>query len=265
MAMTEEDRPLMQRLRSPGAANASPGARNALKPLPFSLKGFLTTFFAVLLLFLLAAMASRVIKWASDSEDSLTADTVESSLGGAEGAHLSGLVNPNNGSHPTLTTTADCTGDTHFPVLAGVDVVAYWALPEGSKPVFGTPNLVALFGDYRFYFSSIENLRTFESDPLKYIPAWGGFCSYGVAAEKFWTADILGPFGDPSKWLILPGDGRLHVFRSELPMSKFLLTPAEYLEAGDASWNGWFPAAEKGGPAPLNTACLCSEEMCVDG
>lgn len=108
MATTEEDRLLMQRLRSPGAADASPGPERALKPLPFSLKGFLSTFFAVLLLYLLAAMASRVIKWAS--EDSLTAETVESSLGGAEGTRLSGLVNPNNGSHPTLTTTADCTG-----------------------------------------------------------------------------------------------------------------------------------------------------------
>lgn len=47
-------------------------------------------------------------------------------------------------------------------------------------------------------------------------------------------------------------------------MNKFLLTPAENLEAGNANWNGWFPA-EKGGPAPLNTACLCSEEMCVNG
>ncbi|CAN0031532.1 unnamed protein product [Ectocarpus sp. 12 AP-2014] len=262
MATTEEDRHLIQRLRSPGAADASPGAGRALKPLPFSLKGFLTTFFAVLLLYLLAAMASRVIKWASD--ESLTAERVESSLGGAEDTRLSGLVNPNNGSHPTLTTTADCTGDTHLPVLGGVDVVAYWALSAGSKPVFGTPNLVALFGDYRFYFSSIENLRTFESDPVKYIPAWGGFCSYGVAAEKFWRSDILGPFGDPSKWLILPGDGKLHVFRSERPMAKFLLAPGENLEAGDAIWNGWFPA-ERGSPAPLNTACLCSEEMCANG
>ncbi|CAN0038582.1 unnamed protein product, partial [Hapterophycus canaliculatus] len=65
------------------------------------------------------------------------------------------------------------------PVLRGVDVVAYWTLPDGGEPVAGTPNLMATFGSYRFFFSSIENLRTFEKDPLKYLPAWGGFCSYG--------------------------------------------------------------------------------------
>lgn len=52
--------------------------------------------------------------------------------------------------------------DTSLPVLGGVDVVAYWALSEGATPVHGTPTLTAMFGDYRFFFSSIENLRTFE-------------------------------------------------------------------------------------------------------
>ncbi|CAM9360263.1 unnamed protein product, partial [Hapterophycus canaliculatus] len=50
------------------------------------------------------------------------------------------------------------------------------------------------------------------SDPLAYLPAWGGFCSYGVAAEDFWTPDTLGPFSNPSKWII-GSDGKLHVFR----------------------------------------------------
>lgn len=51
-----------------------------------------------------------------------------------------------------------------------------------------------------------------QSNPDKYVPAFGGFCSFGVAAEPVWTADTLGPFGDPSKWTISL-DGRLHVFR----------------------------------------------------
>lgn len=51
-----------------------------------------------------------------------------------------------------------------------------------------------------------------QSNPEKYVPAFGGFCSFGVAAEPVWTAHTLGPFGDASKWTISL-DGRLHVFR----------------------------------------------------
>lgn len=56
----------------------------------------------------------------------------------------------------------ECAGDFTLPVLAGVDVVAYFSLPPGAAPVFGSKNRVAFFGNYRFYFSSIENLRLFE-------------------------------------------------------------------------------------------------------
>ncbi|CAM9400890.1 unnamed protein product, partial [Laminaria digitata] len=49
-------------------------------------------------------------------------------------------------------------------------------------------------------------------DPDKYLPAWGGFCSYGIAKERIWKTSNLGPFADPSKWKIL-SDDRLHVFR----------------------------------------------------
>lgn len=63
---------------------------------------------------------------------------------------------------PDAAVTEPTPADVSFPVLGGVDVVAYWGLSEGAEPVSGTPALMALYGDYRFYFSSIENLRTFE-------------------------------------------------------------------------------------------------------
>lgn len=58
--------------------------------------------------------------------------------------------------------TEECAGQFDLPVLGGVDVVAYWDLPAGAEPVLGTSDLMALWGDYRFFFSSIENLRTFQ-------------------------------------------------------------------------------------------------------
>jgi len=56
----------------------------------------------------------------------------------------------------------ECTRQYDLPVLAGVDLVAYWTLPEGSSAVHGSPNLMTVYEGYRFFFSSIENLRAFE-------------------------------------------------------------------------------------------------------
>eukprot|EP00752_Nemacystus_decipiens_P016488 g14739.t1 len=257
MAKSEEEQPLVEDPAAAGGAGSptKPSKRRTKGP---TLRGLVATAFVAMGVFIVAALASRTIMW---EDPSLVEDTVYESGGDSTNASLkavSGLIDPNNGTHPTLTTTQDCTGDYSLPVLTGVDVVAYWSLPAGAEPVLGKPDLTSQYGNYRFYFSSIENLQTFESNPDKYVPAFGGFCSYGVAAEPVWTADTLGPFGDPSKWVIL-SDGRLHIFRSRFPMIKFSVAPAEFLKAGKANWDSWFPPDE--GLAPMNTACFCSEEI----
>lgn len=59
-------------------------------------------------------------------------------------------------------TADEYAGDYSFPVLNGVDLVAYFSLAAGAAPVYGTENYMAVFGNYRFYFSSVENLQEFE-------------------------------------------------------------------------------------------------------
>lgn len=49
-----------------------------------------------------------------------------------------------------------------MPVLNGVDLVAYFSLDADAAPVYGTENYMAVFGNYRFYFSSMENFQKFE-------------------------------------------------------------------------------------------------------
>lgn len=56
----------------------------------------------------------------------------------------------------------ECAGQFDLPVLGGVDVVEYWRLPLAAEPVLGSPNLMSVLGDYRFFFSTVENLRVFE-------------------------------------------------------------------------------------------------------
>ena len=71
--------------------------------------------------------------------------------------------------------------DEHGVVLGGRDVVAYHTQ---SKPVQGSSAFTARYEGGTFYFSSQENLAAFEKQPARYAPQFGGFCAFGVAANK---------------------------------------------------------------------------------
>jgi len=45
-----------------------------------------------------------------------------------------------------------------------------------------------------WYFSSAENQKTFQSDPEKYSPQFGGYCAYGMSrGYKAKTDPMHGP------------------------------------------------------------------------
>ncbi|CAN0059885.1 unnamed protein product [Ascophyllum nodosum] len=168
-------------------------------------------------------------------------------------------------------TTAICTGDVSKPVLDGADFVAYFSLDPDSAGVYGTEDYVATYNGYSFWFISEENKALFEQEPLNYIPAWGGFCSWGISREDWWTAETLGPDTDPNYWVITD-DGVLHFFRSALPKKKFMgKVPGVWgdipgnIRAGNDRWISWWGKAEPGTyRGPFNTACFCSADTCLD-
>ncbi len=59
----------------------------------------------------------------------------------------------------------------------GYDVVAYFA----GESVKGSKEHTAEYEGVNYKFSSSENLETFEGDPAKYVPQYGGYCAYAVA------------------------------------------------------------------------------------
>lgn len=67
-----------------------------------------------------------------------------------------------------------------------------------------------------------------QSDPVRYVPAWGGFCSYGIAHEVEWNENVLGPNADPDYWWIK--DGVLYLFKRcveyKTPICKTYALPA---------------------------------------
>ena len=146
------------------------------------------------------------------------------------------------------------------PVLSGFDVVAYFSLDAGAAAVAGSAAHNATYGGYTFYFSTEANRATFETRPYAYVPQFGGFCSWGVAEEKYWSKTTLGPKGGPNTWAII--DGKLYIFMFDRPRDKFLGALRDddldasgnttaYVRDAAARWAAWF------GDAPVfNTACF---------
>jgi len=88
--------------------------------------------------------------------------------------------------------------------LRGFDPVSYF---KSNKPVRGSKAISALHGGGKYRFSSEANKNAFLADPEKYLPQYGGFCSYGAAAS--YKVD-----GDPNVWNIVGGKLYLNINRS---------------------------------------------------
>lgn len=83
--------------------------------------------------------------------------------------------------------------------VQGYDLVAYHAK---QAPVKGNGHHVAVHEGVSYLFVSEANQQSFMADPGKYLPAYGGYCAYGVSVGKKFV-------GDPEVWKIV--NGRLYL------------------------------------------------------
>ena len=83
--------------------------------------------------------------------------------------------------------------------ILGYDTVAYFT---DERPVKGSPDFEYVWQDARWQFASAEHRTLFATDPDRYAPQFGGFCTGAVALGR------LAPI-DPEAWLIV--DGRLYL------------------------------------------------------
>ena len=83
--------------------------------------------------------------------------------------------------------------------VLGYDLVSYHT--EG-KAVRGDGNNLVVVDGVTYLFTNEENKNAFEKEPEKYLPAYGGYCAYGVSVGKKFV-------GDPEAWKIV--DGRLYL------------------------------------------------------
>lgn len=114
-------------------------------------------------------------------------------------------------------------------VAEGYDVVSYFTK---SEPVKGNKKYQVAYDNAKFMFSSRENLALFSSNPEKYIPQYGGYCAYAVAAKKT-KMDT-----DPESYEIR--DGKLYLFYSSFFGNKLKdwqkADTKKLQEKGDKNW-----------------------------
>lgn len=110
------------------------------------------------------------------------------------------------------------------PAVQGYDVVSY---QTGKRPVRGNGNFVSTFEGATYQFSSKANLEAFEKNPKQYIPAYGGYCAFGVSVGKKFI-------GDPEVWRIV--DGTLYLNLDTSIQSEWLKDVPGRIKTADAQW-----------------------------
>lgn len=156
--------------------------------------------------------------------------------------------------------------DFTMPVAGGYDVVSYFSLEQGGVPLIGSGDYTSQFGGMLYFFSSEKNKDTFDDDPERFVPAVGGFCTYGMANEHSTWPDIAqgyGPPSDPTQWAIM-SDGKLHLFlRANAIVQSYDENGSDQatLEAAGSFYR--ISGAEAAGV--MNSACSCwSDPECPE-
>jgi YHS domain-containing protein len=65
--------------------------------------------------------------------------------------------------------------------IRGYDIVSYF---NDKKAVKGNKKFNTIYKETKWIFSSKANLDLFNEDPEKYLPQYGGFCTYAIGERN---------------------------------------------------------------------------------
>jgi len=111
------------------------------------------------------------------------------------------------------------------PAVQGYDVVTYHT---GKRPLRGNGHFVATHDGATYQFSSKENLEAFNKNPAKYVPAYNGYCAFGVSVGKKFV-------GDPEVWRVV--DGKTYLNLDTSIQGKWLEDVPGRIKTADSKWN----------------------------
>ncbi|MGB6228538.1 MAG: YHS domain-containing (seleno)protein [Litorimonas sp.] len=118
------------------------------------------------------------------------------------------------------------TADVATSTLAvqGYDVIAY----RGGTPTLGSVDYAAMHEGATYRFASQANLDAFTADPARFVPAYGGFCAYGVAKGKKFEVD-------PTAFSLI--DDVLYLNYNRRIQKKWSKKTDKYIDQADGNWS----------------------------
>ncbi len=116
------------------------------------------------------------------------------------------------------------TNDVSQLAISGYDPVAYF---ESGQPVRGSGYHTSTYKGGTYLFTSEAHQKTFEANPEKYAPQYGGYCAYGVAVGKKF-------YSDPNRWKIV--DGKLYLNLDAGIQKKWNEDIRGYIASADDNW-----------------------------
>ena len=109
-------------------------------------------------------------------------------------------------------------------VIEGYDPVAYFL---DQKAVKGKRSIAFEYMGATYLFANDVNRQTLEASPDVYVPAYGGWCSYGVRVGKKFKID-------PNAWKIV--DNRLFLQLDQGTQKVWLEDNEKNIEIADRLW-----------------------------
>lgn len=108
--------------------------------------------------------------------------------------------------------------------VRGRDVVSF---TQDSGPVKGSKKYVAEYDDTKWYFKTKENRDTFEKDPVKYVPQFGGYCPVALG-----RGDVK--IGSTNQFT--RHEGRTYFNYNRKNRDTFAVDPESYILKARATW-----------------------------
>ena len=106
----------------------------------------------------------------------------------------------------------------------GYDLTTYFSQ---EKPQRGNGHHLAELNGVTYLFATDENKKAFEANPDKFLPQYGGYCSFGVSVNKKFVAD-------PEQFDIV--DGKLYLNLDAKIRSLWLQNMSDRITDADKNW-----------------------------
>lgn len=110
------------------------------------------------------------------------------------------------------------------PAVSGYDVVSYHI---SKRPQRGSGHFTVTYKGATYLFASQENKETFSKNPEKYVPAYNGYCAFGVAMGKKFASD-------PEVWRVV--NGTLYLNLDAKVQDLWLADTDNMIKTGDKNW-----------------------------